>query len=448
MNRVTRGTVVLAVALAALSCKGDPTDSLRGGVDHLVATPSSIFMFSGDVTSILVEAVDEQGNRQGTSFNLGTVGAGITVAEDDSFNLVFDENGNQVKPKNWPRVQYVVTATGNTGNSSFVVSAGGKNLTIPVRIIPNNLAQGTLSNAAPALGDTVQVIAPAPFKFTPASVVTLTGAAAVTIGISADSSQISFLAGPNANGPVSVSNTILSYAPTIGVFTLTTAAAFTTPPVSFVGALSSTTAQVGDTVTVTVAPGSNLRVRLNSAVTFGALPGLVASVAPDSLSMQVIPPPGVANTPATISNVILSFLPAVPLSLPTSNNLTVAGNRFAGKDDPATAPVLPVLAVNSDTLLFFDSSDFIDQFYRIDAPAGSNFLVQLSWPGTGAAPDIDLLACNLACSAFIGGFGGATGSLPENLTLTFATATSFNLWINVYAGTPPARYQIRIIRTS
>ena len=80
MNRVTRSTVVLAVALAALSCKGDPTDSLRNGVDHLVATPSAIFLVPGETFSVLVEAVDEQGNRQGTSFNLGTVGAGISVA--------------------------------------------------------------------------------------------------------------------------------------------------------------------------------------------------------------------------------------------------------------------------------------------------------------------------------------------------------------------------------
>jgi hypothetical protein len=90
----------------------------------------------------------------------------------------------------------------------------------------------------------------------------------------------------------------------------------------------------------------------------------------------------------------------------------------------------------------------VDQFYQMNAPAGSSFNIQISWPGTGAAPDIDLLACNVDCSAFIGGFGGATGSLPENLTVTFAAATTFNIWLNLYSGTAPARYVIRVIRTS
>ena len=44
MNRVTRGMVVLAAALATVSCSGDPTASLRNGIDHLIATPAAIFL--------------------------------------------------------------------------------------------------------------------------------------------------------------------------------------------------------------------------------------------------------------------------------------------------------------------------------------------------------------------------------------------------------------------
>ncbi|MEO8139364.1 MAG: hypothetical protein ABI742_06950, partial [Gemmatimonadota bacterium] len=230
MNRVTRGTVVLAAAIAILSCKGDPTGDLRNGIDHLIATPGAIFLGVDSTKSVLVEAVDEQGNRLGTSFTLGSVGAGITVVADDSFNLVYNTKGQLVPPSNWTHIQYLVTGVANTSNSSFVVTAGGKSLTIPVRLVPDTTSTLTLSATAPALGDTVTATAGLNFKFTPTSIVSLPGATVVTLGISADSTQIFFLPGPSGTGPISVSNMVVAYAPALAGFTGNSGAAILSTP--------------------------------------------------------------------------------------------------------------------------------------------------------------------------------------------------------------------------
>ena len=444
MNRVTRGTVVLAVALAALSCKGDPTDSLRNGVDHLVATPSSVFLVPGESFGILVEAVDEQGNRQGTSFNLGTVGAGITVVEDDSFNLVFDKNGNQVKPKSWPRVQYVVTANANTANSSFVVSAGGKNLTIPVRIIPADLVQGTLSNAAPALGDTLTITAAAPFKFTPSSVASAPGGPIVTLGISADSTQLTFIPGPSIAGAVSVTNTRLTYAPTIGPFTITSTAALATPGITSVAATYSPASPArGDTVTITLPAGFKFVTGANA--TFGGAPGFNVGATADSSGFRVIPPPGYTGAPQ-LSGVALSFLLSAPISVPSSNALTV-GAPLAGTDATGTAPLI-VLGATGQSVTVYDAGPFLgaiagaDRIYRINVAAPTSVTVNLNWTNTA---DVDILFRNGANTGYLNCFAGATGARPESATCTLPAGDTY-LLANLYAGATPS--MIRFVITT
>ncbi len=530
MNRVTRGTVVLAVALAALSCKGDPTDSLRNGVDHLVATPSAVFLVPGETFSIQVEAVDEQGNRQGTTFNLGTVGAGITVVEDDSFNLVFDKNGNQVKPKNWPRVQYKVTATDNTANSSFTVSAGGKSLTIPVRAVPDSATSLTLSTAVAAVGDTVTATAPANFKFTPASVVTISGVQVATLGISADSNQITFVPGPGADSAVVVSNLVVSYAtslggysansgavalttpgiaslginltnavagdaiiitapapykftptstvtvgtaglavtaraadsssitfligpsanaavsvdnmminntPGTGTFTLTTGpAVLTTPAIpNFANTFSTTSPAINDTVTMTVAAG--FRLLPTATVTIGGRPATIISMAPDSLSLTLVPVPGTAASVPTVDGIVLSFLTSVSLSLPGTVSLTSPAG-LAGTGAFATAPTIPVPAAGQ-SVTFLDAGGYSGvaectgdlggpcRVYQIVVPTARTLALTLTWEGTtdlgiytydaGQSIQPSLLLCDAAGA-------GATGQ-PETCSAAMPAGTYY-----------------------
>ena len=437
MNRVTRGTVVLAAALAALSCKGDPTDSLRNGVDKLVANPSAIFLRPDSTKGIIVEALDEQGNRQATNFNIAANPTGVTLVEDTAYNIVYDVDGNAKRPSPWTRARYEVTATAQFGNTSFTINAGGKSLVIPIRILPDTATSVTLSNAAPNLGDTVTATVGAGFKFTPASAVTVAGATVVTLGINADSTQISFLSGPSANGAISVSNLMISYGDVGGYTATSGGVTFTTPTIASVAAtFSSATPAAGAALTITLPAG--YKFVSGAGVTFGGDDGFGTAVAPDSNSITTVPPPGFTGAP-DLANIALDFLLGAAISVPTASNVTV-GAGLAGTDDPNTAPALPIPGPGTSVVVYDNGDPFAaaiageDRVYAITLGAPTTLQINLAW-NNGA--DVDLLAVDGGVTGFICGFAGATGANPENLTCALPAGTSY-LIANLYAGTAPA----------
>lgn len=225
MNRVTRtgGMLVLAGVVA---CSGDPTSDLRNGVDHLIATPGAIFLTPGTTTNVLIEAVDEQGNRQGTRFSLGQVSALIDVAVDSSFGRVVDNDGNLVFPDTPTRLRYAVSPAAAVGDASFTVRAGGKEITIPVRLVPDSVSV-TFSDDAPAAGDTVTVTTAAPFQFRANATVDAGGAHAVVVDQTANTVRFVPLPGGTA-GPITVTGVALDYATTLAL-ALPSTASFTAP---------------------------------------------------------------------------------------------------------------------------------------------------------------------------------------------------------------------------
>lgn len=70
--------------------------------------------------------------------------------------------------------------------------------------------------------------------------------------------------------------------------------------------------------------------------------------------------------------------------------------------------------------------------YTTAATATVSLKVEFAGSGAGTAgnPDIDLLHCNAACSAYVGGFGGATASQPEVMTITNMAAGTYNIYVN------------------
>jgi hypothetical protein len=224
MNRATRRSIILVAGLAA--CNGDPTGDLRNGVDHLIATPGAIFLTRGAVTSVTVEAVDEQGNRQGTRFTLGAVSPSIMVVEDSTFNLIYDKNGNLVFPEKPTRLRYAVSPLAVSGEASFVVRAGGKEITIAVRLVPDSVA-ASYSNPVPAAGDTVTLTTGAPFQFLANATLDAGGNPAILLGQTA--TTIRFVPIPGgAPGPATVNGVALDYATSLSL-SLPTTSAFTTP---------------------------------------------------------------------------------------------------------------------------------------------------------------------------------------------------------------------------
>lgn len=230
MKRVTRRGMALVLA-GAVACKGDPTGDLRNGVDHLIATPSAIFLSRGGVTNVLVEAVDEQGNREGTPFTLANVSPEIAVVVDSSFNEVVDNDGNVGLPKAPTRLRYAVSPIAPVGNASFEVRAGGHSIVIPVRLVPDSVA-AAFSSATPALGDTVTLTTAAPFTLGPTAAVTAGGFPAIIVSQTA--STIRFIPFPGgAAGPLTVNGVGLDYATTLSL-SLPSRASFT-PPAGLAG---------------------------------------------------------------------------------------------------------------------------------------------------------------------------------------------------------------------
>lgn len=226
MNRLIRGPVVLAVALAALSCKGDPTDSLRNGVDQLLADPGALFIRPDSTKTIIVGAVDEQGNQIQVHWSVSAVSAGLTVVADPGYNLIYDADGHLVKPAEATREQFLVTATGTFGGLSFNVSGGGKTLTIPVRILPSAFP-ATFSTSTPASQDTVTITAGAGALFDPAAVVRFGGVPALIIDRAVDGTSISFVPVPgSASGPATV-EVVIDY---LGTLALPSDVSLTVPP--------------------------------------------------------------------------------------------------------------------------------------------------------------------------------------------------------------------------
>ena len=195
-------------------------------------------------------------------------------------------------------------------------------------------------------------------------------------------------------------------------------------PLSFAGAGSSASPQVGQAFTLNST--AVLKFDASSDIDFGeGIHGTITSNTPDALTV-IVPQPEAAQPGAlTVTNVAVTFAPGSLFDLPTATLFDVV-NPW----DPNDAPD-PVAIFTTDTV-FYDGfkSGQADNFYRLTIPAGGaavDFLLQ--WDG---AADIDVLLCDAGCNAFIGGQQvGATGNNPEDFTMILPAGTH-NLWINLY----------------
>jgi hypothetical protein len=224
MNRLVRGSVLLAAAVSLLwACGGDPTANNADKPVKLVAAPAVVFVANTDSVAVTVDVENALGQQLAGDFVLTTVGTGLTVTQDTLFSSTL--TGQQLKT----RVRYFVRATtpADFVASSFTVTSNGLSVTVPVDITPANLP-GTFSTAAPNIGDTVTLTAPAPLKFTPASTIAFGSAVATVVGITADSSGLLFLAPPGAAGTATVGGLTLPYLSSAQTLVTTTPMATTT----------------------------------------------------------------------------------------------------------------------------------------------------------------------------------------------------------------------------
>lgn len=139
MNRLISGSILSVVLVGLAACHNDPTSALRNGTDHLTAEPGvlvSLVAGNTTATTLIVGAVDAQGNATSETFTTTQPGLSVVVSRDTTFATEYSgTDPNPHAPATPTRVRYNVDPSGAVaGTTSFVVSAGGKSVTIGVTV--------------------------------------------------------------------------------------------------------------------------------------------------------------------------------------------------------------------------------------------------------------------------------------------------------------------------
>jgi hypothetical protein len=429
MNRLVRGSIMFVAAAGAWACKtnlGENGDT----TDHLVATPSVVLVANTDSQAVDVEALNPQGEQLAADFVASNVGAGIIVRQDTSFLPV--PGGHSPV-----RARFVVRAVDPTTfvSTSFTVTANGQSITIPVSITPANLAI-TFSNPAPALGDTVTLTAPANVRFTAATTITfgtgVTALNALIIGISTDSTVITFLLPPNINNQVAtVTGVVVTYLPG-QVFTLQTTGVAQTPAVdSLPATITSATPSIGDTLTLTFA--APYKLVTGTVITLGGKPVIELSRSADSSSVTFIPYPGASGVTAFVAT---GLAPQPLPGLPTTATVDLPP-ELPGTGTIATAPTIPIPASGLTTTIvdggaFVGGENICDnilggpcRIYTFTLAAPKTLTFTETWEGlTDMGIYFTTTGSNIvvttACDS-----KGATAGQPETCTGTFPAGTYY-----------------------
>jgi hypothetical protein len=421
--RVTPGTVALGIS--------NPTPQW-GDTLVLTAPAGVLFTDSSEVTFTSAGAGDVVGVSAdrtqltvvpGPNANGPVIVDHTTVAFDEGLDFTITSEGTVVSP---PLTELAVVFSNPTPALGEAVT-----MTLPtgVRVLPDSF---------PFLPDSTHGV------LADSGLIIQGAANPLNVTVSADSSQISFIPQPNSDSVLVITGVVPSRLPQFPQ-TLATTNKITTPNIdSMPATLSDKGPDIGEVVTLTA--GAGFTFSRTATLAWGANAAIVTNVSADSTVLSVLPPPDAVGRPI-VNGVRVAAAPIFRLTRPATDSLDVATTSvFTGKDDPATAPVVTIPPVGTDTTEFFDAT-IVDQFYRLDITTANTILaIRADWP-TGA--DVDLLVCRNTCSVgadFPFGFAGATAAHPENHTVTFVTPGTYFVYINLFAGATPF-HRVRLIRT-
>lgn len=417
----------------------------------------------------LVSAVSDLDPALGDTVSIAAP-AGLTFHPDSSV-VTYPTGGTHLVSRTATEIRFV-PPPGATGPASVTVVGlayePGPRFTVPtagafaVPQLPPLVA--TLSGNQ-AIGATVTVTIPAPFKWNPATAAAtrsapLIGAAQTsTPVVSADSQSATFQIGPQAAGDsISLTNLQIRGATTIGPYILKTNTTVTTPSIA-PGSFAQTTGQTGDTITLTLTdarvkfrrPGGGISFLVSQLPT----PAIVISISADSNTIRVLPPPFTAG-PATLTGLRNPDIPSVALNLVANNQVeygvTPQQSRYAPRRNTPTNP-FPVAfpAAVGDSIEFYDSWDpnNFDQYYAFTAPGTTGtYQFVTDWEGSA---DYDVGRCPSTfpdCAAQ--GSLGQTGNHPENVTITLGNSAANQgqqrIDAFLYAGTPARWIRFKIKR--
>jgi hypothetical protein len=341
--------------LVLAGCSSEPTDDLRNGPAEIVANPSQLFLEVGGTKTVVVGAVDAQGNPLQFNYEVTQTGPGITVRRDSTFLPIFVDDSTLQAPPTADRFRFIVEGTGYTA-SSFTVSAGGLDVVVPVQVVPEQGLAATFDDDTVDLGQVVTLTAPAGITFADTAFLTI-GTDTVTV-LSQDATTFTFIPPPSVNSPVTVNGVISVSAPD-NAFAPATQTALVTPLIDTVDVTySSVTPAINQTVTMTVATSPLIDLVVDSIIFPGQIPGREGDpqnivVAPDSSSLTFTTPPNIDG-----SGVVVNFqFPGGYLrALPTRPTVT------------ATNPIPTTIDATFD-----DTEPALLQNVTLTPPAGFTF---------------------------------------------------------------------------
>lgn len=225
-------------------------------------------------------------------------------------------------------------------------------------------------------------------------------------------------------------------------------------PVSFGGALSSTTPKGGDTLTI----NSTSVLKFNAAtttVTFGGGKSpVVLSQTADVIKVLV---PFSSPGALAISNINVTYVAGLSVTLNTAQTVTQTGSRWTPADTGyATAPQIALPTTTGGKTYFV--TDILGS-YNNDANCGEgtgaggigicaifkyvatgtdSLSFSVDWEGAALAPDMDIYSCGSAgvSACFEDSGSGATASKPQVFRLKPTAGTHYYV-VEVYGGTPP-----------
>ena len=205
--------VMFAAALGMVACTSDPTADLRNGVDHASSSPANLQINQGDSVGVIVEGLDEQGNRIATGFDATSTDPLVSVARDLGFIPVYDDNNQLVAPATATRARFFVKALGLT-SSTMTVTAGDKQRTVPILTVPTSL--GLTYTPAPPLAniglfDTISVAPPTGLQFDVTVPPTIAGAPGDPLVTDFTATNLSFIPAGGTSGTLT-SRMIFTYA--------------------------------------------------------------------------------------------------------------------------------------------------------------------------------------------------------------------------------------------
>jgi hypothetical protein len=200
-------------------------------------------------------------------------------------------------------------------------------------------------------------------------------------------------------------------------------------PTAFPGTPSTTSPQVGQPLTIQAT--GTLKFGATTDISFGGDHGFVLDQTADAITVAVPQPETPAAGPVDVENIVVTYVPGLRVTLPTSTSFSAVTSPYGVHDapDPAGAN-LTIPADGGPDLVFYDGfkTTDVDFFYTFTLAKTDTLTFVLEWP-TDA--DLDMANCTAGCGAFVGGFAAATGANPEHYSVIFTPGT-YNLLVEQF----------------